>query len=86
MSLIIDNFELVSLNSDGFDIRLSFPEPLNVSANENPDLILLQLELGQYKSTSGVNMPESIVKYIEIPAQIQNEAQAEAVDQAKVAT
>ena len=42
----MDDFELGSLTKNGFDISLSFPEPLAVSASDKPDLVLLQLEFG----------------------------------------
>ena len=49
-------------------------------------MVLLQLEFGEFKSESGVKMPESIVKYLEIPSQIDSKAEAETVDSASGAT
>ena len=61
---ILDDFEVLSLDNDGIDIDLSFHSPYNVSAGDDPDLLLLQLNLGDYKSEQGINQPESVVKYI----------------------
>ena len=38
---IMDSWELISLNSDGFELRLNFTNPLQVSAGEYPDLLLV---------------------------------------------
>ena len=86
LATIMDDFDLVSLDGDGLDIKLSFPEPLAVSSGNKPDLILLQLELSEFESEAGVKMPESIVKYIEIPSQISSESEAEKIDSASATT
>ena len=82
----MDDFDLFSLDGDGLDIKLSFPEPLAISSGSNPDLILLQLELSEFESEAGGKMPESIVKYIEIPSQIGSESEAEKIDSASATT
>ena len=38
---IMDNWELISINSDGFELKLNFTNPLQVSAGEEPDLLLV---------------------------------------------
>jgi len=52
------------------------PNPLSVSSGDNPDLLFVQLDLGEYQSASGVKMPDSVVKYISIPTQIASEEEA----------
>jgi len=64
---VMDGFELVSVDSDGMVVKINMPKPLLVSSGDNPDLLMMQLELGEYKSASGVKMPESVVKYISLP-------------------
>ena len=38
---IMDNWELLSLDSDGFELQLNFTNPLQISAGEEPDLLLI---------------------------------------------
>ena len=64
---IMNGWEILSFDSSTIDIELNFTNPLYVSSGDKPDLLLIQIDLGEYKSKRGVNMPESIVKYTEIP-------------------
>ena len=38
---IIAGWDLVSLDSEGFELQLNFTSPLQVSAGEEPDLLLI---------------------------------------------
>ena len=49
-SPILEDFEVMSLDGDGINISLRFNRPYNVSAGDEPDLLLLQIDLGDYKS------------------------------------
>ena len=82
----MDDFEFLEMNEEGISIKLNFLNPYAVSSGDKPDLLLLQLDLGSFKSESGINMPESIVKYIQIPAQIATKEEAENVNSASAAT
>ena len=38
---IMDNWELKSLDAEGFELQLNFTNPLQISAGEDPDLLLI---------------------------------------------
>ena len=64
---VINGWELTNLDKDGISIELSFSSALAVSSKDKPDLLLVQLDLGEYKGVNGLPMPASMVKMIEIP-------------------
>ena len=73
---------MLSLDPHGVELQLTFASPDSVSQEEAPDLILLQVELGEYKDLNGVNMPESVVKYSAFPRQIASAEEAQTVGEA----
>ena len=46
---------------------MNFTDPLRVSAGEEPDLLLIQLNLSDFEDADGNKLPESVVKYASIP-------------------
>jgi len=54
---IMKRWELVSLRRDGVTIKVHFYEPLRVSTGENPDQLLVQLELSVYPDKNGKTLP-----------------------------
>ena len=46
---IMDSWSLMALTSTEIEVSLSFSDPLNVSAGDSPDLLLVQLDLSEYK-------------------------------------
>ena len=64
---IMDGWELISLTGEGFDLKMNFTDPLRVSAGEEPDLLLIQLNLSDFEDAEGNKLPESVVKYAPIP-------------------
>ena len=46
---LMDGWNLVSLDSNGFELQLNFTNPIMISADDEPDLLLLQLDLSQFK-------------------------------------
>ena len=64
---IMDRWELISLRADGVTLKVHFVNPVRVSAGEHPDLLLVQLELSEYKDVNGNSLPPSVVKVIDIP-------------------
>ena len=50
----MDGWELGEVDSEGITVGLNIAQPIAVSQGDNPDLVLLQLDLGDYKSASGV--------------------------------
>ena len=64
---IMYEWALVSLSEDGFDLTMNFTDPLRISAGEEPDLLLIQLNLSDFEDADGNKLPESVVKYAPIP-------------------
>ena len=61
---IIDGWELVYIGPDGFELKLNFTNPLMVSTDDEPDLLLVQLDMSSFEDENGNKLPESVVKYI----------------------
>jgi len=59
----MDGWELLYIGSDGFEIQLNFTSPLEISSGEEPDLLLIQLDLRNFEDENGNKLPESVVKY-----------------------
>ena len=38
---IMDGWELISLDKDGFELKLNFTNPIKISGGEEPDLLLI---------------------------------------------
>ena len=76
---VIDSWELVSIGAKGVDLRLNYTHPLEVSSGEESDLLLIQMDLSEYKDASGQTLPESLVKYVPIPTQVASVAEAEKI-------
>ena len=49
------------------EFRLNFTKPLHVSSGDHPDLLLIQMDLSEYKDEHGKSLPDSLVKYVPIP-------------------
>ena len=64
---IMDGWELLSIGPEGFEIRLNFTNPVAISSSDEPDLLLIQLDLSSFENESGQKFPESLVKYSPIP-------------------
>ena len=64
---IMDGWELISLSAEGFALMMNFTDPLRVSAGDEPDLLLIQLNLSDFEDADGNKLPESVVKYALIP-------------------
>ena len=67
---ILEDWELIDFDQDGMVLKLKFRDPLDVSQRDRPDLLLLQLDLSEYKDYDDLNLPPSLVKYVEIPPQM----------------
>ena len=47
-SLLLDH-EIISVDSDAIEIKLTFNDPLQISEGDEPDLLFIQLELDEFK-------------------------------------
>ena len=82
MSPIIDEWSLESIQSDRLVLNLEINEPYSVSTvGEDKDLLLVQIELNLFTSKHGRSLPASLVKYSEIPTQMKDKEEANAVNE-----
>ena len=63
----MDGWELISFGPDGIELSVNFTNPIYVSTDDEPDLLLIQMDLSKYKDADGQSLPESLVKYYPIP-------------------
>ena len=70
---MISGWTMVSIDSNGFTIKLNYLDPVSVSTHIDPDILFVQVQLSEFKDANGNSLPESVVKYIEIPTQIPTE-------------
>jgi len=63
----MNDWSFVSIDKGGIDIKLNFADPVSISSGDQPDVLVLQLDLGGIKGANGNNMPTSVVKYLGIP-------------------
>ena len=50
---IMDGWDLISFNPDGIDFILNFTNPIYISTGEEPDLVLIQLDMSEYQDEYG---------------------------------
>lgn len=77
----MDGWDLLSFGPGGIQFRLNFTNPIEVSGGEEPDLLLVQLDLSNYKSADGQSLPDSLVKYVPIVTQMGSKEEAERVEE-----
>ena len=77
----MDSWTLVSLNSTDLELKLNYSDPVKVSSGDTPDLLLVQIDLSQYKDING-QTPLAVIKMVEIPRQMASEAEAQTVNEA----
>ena len=61
------DWQLVTIDPEKLEIDLEFREPIQVSQGENPDRILIQVEMEGYKDENGNSLPPGLLKQKEIP-------------------
>lgn len=60
-------WEIQEFGPDGLAFTLNFTNPIYVSTGDESDLLLIQLDLSEFKDAEGNSLPDSVVKYIPIP-------------------
>ena len=79
---IMSGYDIVKIDADGIDFDIIFNNPVAVSTDDLPDLLIVWLDLSSYEDSSGNKLPQAIIKYIDIPTQIADEDEAKRVIQA----
>ena len=61
------NWTVINLDDSGIIIELNFKSSIEISQGDEPDLLLIQLDLSEFISESGQPLQESLVKYVNLP-------------------
>lgn len=61
------DYEILDITESEIVVQLDIPKPLEVSNDDKPDRLFYQLDLGELESYDGKKMPDSLVKYFEVP-------------------
>ena len=64
---IMDGWELLSIGPEGFELQMNFTSPVAISSEDQPDLLLIQLDMSSFEDENGQKFSESMVKYSPIP-------------------
>ena len=70
---VLDGWEIVNIDEEGIELKFKFKSPLHVSNGENPDKMFVQIALGSLALETTQKLPESVIKFIEIPRQMASE-------------
>ena len=64
---IVQSIDLVSLSSTGIELDVIFMNPINVSKGDEPDLLLLALDLSELETIQGKKLPSNVYIWRQIP-------------------
>ena len=77
---LIDGYKIIFLDGKGFTLKFYWKEPLTISSGVEPDVILIQIQMSEFMDAEGLQLPASIVKFVQIPAQMGDETEIENVE------
>ena len=66
----------------GIELDMVFVDPIKVSKGDEPDLVLVALDLSELETTSGEKLPSQVYKYLPILTQMKDAEEAEQVGKA----
>ena len=66
---LLSDWDLISLQSSGLEIQLYLANPIEISQDDLPDVLFVQLEFSDFKDDEGQGLPESLVKQADMPRQ-----------------
>ena len=66
------SWEVSSVTPTEIQLKLQFVDPLEVSQGGQPEFLLVQAQLGEFKDEFGRQLPEGIIKKREIPPQFRS--------------
>ena len=64
---VLDSYNIVRITDGGIELQLIFSDPLQVSKGENPDLLLIAMDLSDIRTIEGEQLPSNNIKYMQIP-------------------
>ena len=57
---IVESIDLVSCSSTGIEMDIIFVNPISVSKGDEPDLLLLALDLSELETIQGKKLPSNV--------------------------
>ena len=75
----LTDWSISKLSSTEIDIDLVFSQPTEVSQDEKPDILVVEIRLSEYKGQNGKYLDDRIIKKGSIPSQIVSKSEAEAI-------
>ena len=58
----MEGWELIQIDGNGIELKINFTKPLLISSDDEPDVLLIQLNLSELKDDNGISLPKSVVK------------------------
>ena len=65
--VLLGSWEIESLTSSLLRIQLYFPNPLYVSQGDTADILIVIVELGEFKDIYGQKLPDSVLLKVLLP-------------------
>ena len=85
MELIDLTWNVIDWTPSQIDFSLNFTYPVNVSQNDEPDLLMMMLNIHDYTTNSGKYLPINAVLEVFIPRQLDRDTEQLVVTAADVA-
>ena len=61
---VMDGWELISIDANGINLKLDFTNPVAISGDDEPDLLLIQLDLSSFEDENGNKLPTFNILYL----------------------
>ena len=74
------DWEITEFTEKGIDFKLYYVNPLEVSQNDEPDIVKVKLNLSQFTDEYGQPMEDGQIIEVEVPRQIPSEEDAVAIE------
>ena len=66
----MDSFNVVKVDDDGIDFDVIFSNPITVSTEDEPNLLVVLLDLSDFEDSDGKKLPASVLKIVNILTQM----------------
>ena len=73
----LKSWSVTKVSSTGIEISLDFEKAIAVSTGYSPDLLIIQIQLGDYTNYKGSRFPPSVIKKVVLPPQFSSQEEAE---------
>ena len=59
---LLSDWTLTEINENGMKIKLEFTDPLAISQESSPDLLLASIALSEFEDENGLRLPVNLIK------------------------